>query len=277
MTSIVIIGSGRLGQACAQAIASMGNVSVLTSSDIDIGNPESVDRVLERADWVINTAAYTDVDGCETHTQKAHRVNADGARHVARRCATIQARLVHISTDYVFDGAGTTPYGETDPVAPVSVYGQTKYLGEQAVVAECPDAYVFRVQWLYGAGGTDFVDAMHRLAQTQAEIRVVSDQWGSPTWTGSVAQALRAVIEHGAVPPGLYHMPSTGYTNWYAYACAILQNMPNAPVVIPVPTTAYPRSAQRPLNGRLNGEKLANYIDPLPDWNAALSAYLEAL
>lgn len=105
MTSIVIIGKGRLGQACAQAMASMGNVRVLTSSDIDIGDPESVDRALECADWVINTAAYTDVDGCETHTQKAHRVNADGARYVARRCATIQARLVHISTDYVFDGA----------------------------------------------------------------------------------------------------------------------------------------------------------------------------
>ena len=274
MTSIVIIGQGRLGQACAQVMGAMGDVRVLTSSVIDIGDPESVDRVLERTDWVINTAAYTDVDGCETHVKQAHRVNADGAANVARRCAVTRARLVHFSTDYVFDGSGDIPYCEGDSPAPLSVYGQTKYLGEQAVFAECPDAYVFRVQWLYGDGGTDFVDAMHRLSQTHSEISVVADQWGSPTWTHTVAQTIQAVIVHGSVPPGVYHMPSTGYTTWYDYAREIFQHMPKAPRVIPVPTTAYPRPAKRPLNGRLNGDRLAQYVAPLPDWQATVSTYL---
>lgn len=276
MTAIVIIGTGRLGQACANALQSIGSVKVLASADIDIGDSHSVAKMLTSADWVINTAAYTDVDGCESNAKKAHRVNARGPGILARQCMAIQSRLIHISTDYVFDGAGSTPYKETDPVAPLSIYGRTKSLGEQAVLAQCATAYIFRVQWLYGAGGSDFIDAMQRLGETEPEVLVVADQFGSPTWTMSVAQSIHAVIAHGSVPPGVYHMPSTGYTTWYDYACAIFKKMPNPPVVTPVPTTAYPRPAKRPLNGRLNGDKLARYISPLPHWETAMLNYLES-
>ncbi|MDG2264947.1 MAG: dTDP-4-dehydrorhamnose reductase [Candidatus Marinamargulisbacteria bacterium] len=276
MTAILIIGTGRLGQACADVLQSMGTVHVLSSADIDIGNPESVAQMVTAADWVVNTAAYTDVDGCEVNVKKAHRVNARGPGFVAQQCTAIQSRLIHISTDYVFDGTGSTPYRETDPVAPLSIYGHTKSLGEQSVLSQCSTAYIFRVQWLYGAGGSDFIDTMQRMGERESEVRVVADQWGAPTWTRTVAQSIQAVIAHGSIPPGVYHMPSTGYTTWYDYACAIFQKMPSPPVLTPVPTTAYSRPAKRPLNGRLNGETLARYIGPLPHWKPALLNYLES-
>ena len=192
---ILVIGAnGMLGQDLMTVLP--GELRGVDIGEIDITSPESVRKVLVtlKPDVVMNAAAYTDVDGCETNRDLAFAVNGEGVGHLARVSADIGAKLVQISTDYVFDGGKGSPYREDDPTGPLSVYGQSKLLGEQNARLN-PDHLIVRTQWLYGLHGKNFVETMLRLATERTELSVVDDQIGSPTWTVDLARAIRALID----------------------------------------------------------------------------------
>ena len=224
---------------------------------------------------VIHAAGYTDVDGAEREPERAHSDNAVATRHVARACAAAGIPLLLVSTDYVFDGSSRRPYRESDAVAPLGVYGRTKWEAEQAAREEHPEGTrIVRTQWLYGAGGRSFPDRILELARKQPDLRVVNDQVGSPTSVEALAPALWDLLALG--PPGTYHAACEGACSWWDLACATLElaGVRNVPVH-PVPSTEYPRPAPRPSFSVLDCSRLAALRGhPLPHWREALMRYL---
>ena len=193
----LIGGKGMLASAIRNCAGTAWNIAGLDLPEFDLTDRSLVESVLGNLspDVIINCAAYTDVDSCETNEELATRVNGEGPGHLARVAAKLGATLVHISTDYVFDGRKTSPYLETDPVGPLSAYGRSKLAGEQAVLASgLKRYYLVRTSWLYGPGGRNFVETIIRLAREREELRVVADQVGSPTYTGDLAQAIYQLL-----------------------------------------------------------------------------------
>jgi dTDP-4-dehydrorhamnose reductase len=242
--------------------------------EIDITSYDSVRTVLVtlKPAVVVNAAAYTDVDGCETGRETAFAVNGHGVGHLARVTTDIGAKLVHISTDYVFDGGKGTPYLEDDPTNPLSVYGASKLLGEENARLN-PDHLVVRTQWLYGRHGRNFVETMLKLAAERTELSVVDDQIGSPTLTVDLAEAIRALVKAGC--RGTYHAANAGFCSWNGFARTIFSEAGIAMVVKPMTTTELNRPAPRPLYSTLDCGKLirdAGY-HPRP-WQDALKQYL---
>ena len=273
----VIIGRGRLGQACAQYFK---KARVLSRSQCDITTMASINTALDPRDrLIINTAAYTAVDDCEKNQKDAYAINALGPLHLARWCHKNQASLIHISTDYVFDGKKETPYTESDPPNPINYYGYSKLIGEQQVISACDSAYIFRIQWLFGPTSAgrpdDFVVKIRDLATKKSELTVINDQVGSPSYSLDIASALYSLFgDQISLEHGLYHLRASGYASWYSLACASIQLPPRYPVrITPVSSAAYPQPAQRPLNSRLSTAKLDPIIR-LRHWQAALAAYL---
>jgi dTDP-4-dehydrorhamnose reductase len=240
-----------------------------------------VDAVLAevRPAVVCNAAAYTAVDAAETDEPAATLVNATAAGHLARACARHGARLVHVSTDYVFAGDGTRPYETDDPVGPRSVYGRTKLAGERAVRAALPDdSYVVRTAWVYGANGGNFVRTVARLERDRETIEVVDDQRGSPTWSADLARGLVA-LGHSDAPAGIYHGTNAGDTTWYGLARAVFAELGADPDrVRPTTTDRFPRPAPRPAYSVLSPAAwLAAGLPELPPWRDALArAFTEA-
>jgi dTDP-4-dehydrorhamnose reductase len=226
----------------------------LTHADLDIGDAEAVDRAVREVgpDLIINTAAYTAVDKAEAEPHQAARANAAGAENLARVAAQIRARLIHLSTDYVFDGAASRPYGPDSTANPLSVYGRTKLAGEAAVKMHLPQtSTIIRTSWVYAAEGRNFVRTMLRFMATQESVRVVGDQIGSPT----AASSLAGVIWTVAVSPriaGVYHWADAGVASWYDFAVAIAEEAAAAGLsrtgvrVEPIATEDYPTAAPRP-------------------------------
>jgi dTDP-4-dehydrorhamnose reductase len=243
-------GAGQLGRDLA---AIMGSDAVaLSHADLDITNADMVSAAVGEygPEAIVNCAAWTDVDGCEGDPARARRVNAEGARNVAR--AAGDAFVVQISTDYVFDGRATRPYTEADATNPVSEYGRSKLLGEEAVLASGARAAVVRSAWLYGAGTANFVAAILRAARTRDTLSVVDDQVGSPTSTPDLAGALVALIENGAT--GVLHGVNAGECSRFDFARAIFEEAALDPSrVEPVPTSVMPRPAARPAYAALDG------------------------
>jgi dTDP-4-dehydrorhamnose reductase len=232
----------------------------------------AVRRIMPQA--IVNCAAYTAVDLCETQTDLAFLVNAIGARNVAIAASEVSADLFHVSTDYVFDGTKDGDYTEYDAPNPISAYGRSKLAGEAYVRQLCAKSYVGRTQWLYGEGGKNFADTMLRLASERPELRVVDDQWGKPCYTGDVARQTKLLLESRQY--GLYHLASGGRTTWYRFAKAILERAgQGAHPITPITTADYPTPARRPASSALRNMNLDLTIgDSMPAWESGLDEFM---
>ena len=271
---IVVVGAnGMLGRDLMSLLGTTARG--IDIDDIDITSYESVERVLTalHPSVVINCAAYTDVDGCETNSDKAMEVNGEGVAYLAMVTRGLGAKLVQLSTDYVFDGGKGTPYLEDDPPHPLSIYGESKLAGEMNTRIN-PDHLIVRTQWLYGIHGKNFVETMLKLGSEKNELTVVDDQIGSPTWTVDLAQAVVALIEKGC--RGIYHAANAEFCSWNGFAQAIFEEAGFAVTVNPMTTEELNRPARRPLYSTLDCSKLTLDSGFQPQsWRAALHAYLK--
>lgn len=284
---ILLLGPrGQVGSALERALAVLGDVTPLTRENG--GNLEDVDELraaIRRLEphVIANAAAYTQVDRAEAEPERAERVNADAPRVLAAEAARLDAWLVHYSTDYVFDGSGTTPWREEDPPAPLSVYGATKWRGEQAVLASGCKHLLLRTQWIYAARGENFLRKILRRAAEQDVLEVGADQHGAPTGAELIAdvtaRALRLATGGEAVS-GTYHLAARGETTWHAYAQFIVAEARRRglalrvtePAIVPVATAASPGVARRPRNSRLDVAKLERALGlQLPDWRVGVA------
>ena len=236
-----------LGQDAVDLLRRTGHDVLATGRDtLDVTDPAACLDVVQAGDVVLNCAGWTAVDDAETHEAEAFAANAVGPANLARATAARGALLVHVSTDYVFDGAGSQPYAEDDPCAPRSAYGRTKLAGEWAVRALDPTALILRTAWLYGAHGACFPKTMARLASQRDRLDVVADQCGQPTWTADVAALALALVGADA-PGGIYHATSSGSATWFDFARAAVAAAGHDPgIVHPTTSAAYPRPAARP-------------------------------
>lgn len=270
-----------LGQAVVAAATRLGHdVVALSRAELDVTDADHVRRVIAAAEprAVVNCAAWTDVDGAETAEAAATAVNGDGAGNVARAAAETGARVVHVSTDYVFDGerghaAGGSgePWLESDPVNPLGAYGRSKLAGEQQVAAATDEHAIVRAAWLYGAGGRNFVDTMLALGEERDEVSVVTDQVGSPTWTVHLAEGLVELAERrGDV--GILHATGGGQCSWYELAVEVFDRAGVRCRVLPTTSDRFPRPARRPAYSVLGTERAEAPV--LPPWQDGVAAYL---
>ena len=268
----------------AEAARQRRDVLALTSSQWDITDPQLAGQVVQAGDVVINCAAFTNVDAAESNQARAYAINATGPEYIAQACARAGARLVHISTDYVFDGdfgdGAPRPYEPDDETGPLNLYGQTKLAGEQAVLAALPDAVVVRTAWVYtGGNGKDFVAAMRRLAVGDGTVEMVDDQTGTPTYVADLVSALLEVAD-GRVhaPEGIVHAANAGEATRCAQARAVFEGVGADPErVLPVTSAHNPRPAARPKYSALSGRQSERAgLSPLRPWREALTAALSA-
>lgn len=274
---LVTGANGMLAHDLVPALREAGHVvTAMGRADLDVTDPSECIAAAAGHDVVVNCAAWTRVDDAESKEADAFRVNAVGAANVARGATHAGARLVHVSTDYVFDGQAQEPYAAEHPPSPRSAYGRTKVAGEWAVRALCADSLVVRTAWLYGAGGSNFVATMLRLAAERDVLDVVDDQRGQPTWTRDLADLIRRLVEADA-PAGTYHGTSSGETTWHGLTRAIFEERGLDPErVRPTTTDAFPRPAPRPAYSVLSHATLeAAEVAPIRDWRAALSDFLK--
>jgi dTDP-4-dehydrorhamnose reductase len=275
MRLLVTGAAGMLGRDVVEAARDAGHEAVgLTVSDVDVVDAPVVDRALAdvRPGAVINCAAFTDVDAAEERAEEALAVNGRGAGNVAVAAAGVGAAIVHVSTDYVFDGAKAAPYVESDPPAPVSAYGRSKLEGERAVVAANPRHTIVRSSWLFGVGGSNFVATMLRLGAERDEVRVVTDQVGCPTFTRHLARALVELTQRQA--PGVLHVAGAGWCSWHDFAIEIFREARIDCRVEPATTAELGRPAPRPAYSVLVSERPD--APRLPSWRDGLAEYLAA-
>jgi len=269
---ILVTGAaGQLGRELMEVLASH-ELHGRDHRALDIANREAVVQTVEqvRPSWVINAAAYNDVDGAEAATELAFAVNASGPGYLAEAAARVGAEMVHISTDYVFDGRKGSPYNELDRADPLSVYGRSKYEGELQVQSAHPSPCVLRTAWLYGEYGKNFVEAILQAAERGGPLKVVADQVGSPTWTRHLARAIGELIE--TTSRGLFHVANAGACSRFEFARAIVQGRVE---VLPISADEAARPAPRPANSALVSARWqAAGLRPLPDWEHALTDYL---
>jgi dTDP-4-dehydrorhamnose reductase len=251
---------------------------------LDLLRPQAVRDVVRdaRPHWVINCAAYTQVDRAEQDRETAFAVNRDGAHLLAEAACAAQAWMLQVSTDFVFSGHSAAPYTEDDETGPLGVYGQSKRDGEVAVQQACANSIIVRTAWLYGVHGNNFVKTMLRLAAERDELRVVSDQTGTPTWTQDLVRALWDLMQKPQA--GVFHFSDAGQASWYEFACAIIDEARalgfpvQAQRVVPITTAEYPTPAQRPAYSVLSKTKIERLLaGPIPHWRDSLRAMLKEL
>jgi dTDP-4-dehydrorhamnose reductase len=265
--------SGLLGQQLAKEL-SRDQLTALTSKDADLRDHSRVRDVIRnsRPDWILLSAAYTDVDGCESNRDLAFAVNCEGAANVARAAREAKSRLLFLSTDYVFDGTKRSPYETSDVRNPTSVYGESKARAEEQLLEILPEVCIARTSWLFGHGGKCFPATILKLASTRPEISVVNDQRGSPTFTCDLASALVQLCR--AEARGIVHVTNSGDCTWYEFAKDIIR-MSGLPTAIkPVTTAEFPRPARRPAYSVLSPDSLHAYKIEVPAWQDALRRYL---
>ncbi len=282
--------TGMLGWALLDALPRSGFEAVPIPEDkVDIRDAEAVENAVAEAApaAVINAAAYTDVDGCESNVELARAVNADGAANVARAASDARAALIHISTDYVFGGGKKMPLLESEPANPQGVYANTKWEGEKAVRQEGGRWFIIRTSWLFGPNGRNFVDTMLRLGSEREEISVVNDQEGSPTYTvhlaAGISRLLDLYISRGFGETGIYHLTAAGHCDWHEFASRIFEACPGrVKNVKPISTYDYVESAGRPVAPRpaysvLNCDKIKKKFGiALPRWEVGLMEFLDS-
>lgn len=276
---VVITGAkGMLGQALQKELQ-RHQVLAADADMMNITDLKQVRRVLTdfRPEVVINCAAYTDVDACESHTDTAYSVNARGAGNLAVVCNELGSAMVQISTDYVFNGSTTGAYEEFAPVGPLGIYGKSKLAGEELVKSLCPRHYIVRTSWLFGPGGKNFVQTMLKLASERDVLTVVDDQRGRPTYTRDLAQAIESLIQSGLY--GVYHVTNSGECSWYQFAVDIMEQAGISKVELrPVTSQEFKRPAPRPANSVLGNRfwRIAGFPE-LRDYRQALQDYLDTM
>ncbi|MGF6166583.1 dTDP-4-dehydrorhamnose reductase [Pseudomonas moraviensis] len=292
---ILLLGkNGQVGWELQRSLAPLGELIALDRHQADglngdLSNPEALRATIRQVqpDVIVNAAAYTAVDKAESETELADRVNGIAAGVMAEEAAASGAWLVHYSTDYVFNGQGTAAWRETDAVAPVNHYGSSKLAGERAITASGCKHLIFRTSWVYGARGNNFAKTMLRLATDRETLSVVADQIGAPTGADLIAdvtaQALRQALQQPELA-GLYHLAAAGEVSWHGYASEVIAfakangELLAVKAIEPVETTAYPTPAHRPLNSRLNTQKLrATFSLHLPDWQSGVTRMLREI
>ena len=278
-------GSGQVGHCLKAQLEGCTELSVPDSSALNIADRRSVRQAVEtfRPDYIINAAAYTAVDKAESDAERAFAVNRDGARHLAEAAEVVGAAMLHISTDYVFDGTGGAPYDEAVQTAPQNIYGASKLTGEQAVLTACRRAVVMRTSWVFGAHGQNFVKTMLRLGRERDSLGVVADQYGAPTAAADIAAALITIVRRHtpgqlAERAGIYHYCGSPYASWFEFAETIFAEaaaqgvLAKIPAVKPIATADYPTPAKRPADSRLDCGKIRTVFGIGPcDWHSALS------
>jgi dTDP-4-dehydrorhamnose reductase len=271
---VTIFGAtGMLGKALVR-LWTNDEVTALGSSHADIRSPDQVDRVVAESnpEWIVLSAAYTDVDGCEINPTLAAAVNTQGAVNVAKASANSHAKLLFISTDYVFDGKNTTPYEANDPRRPINAYGKSKADAEQKILALLPDACVVRTSWLFGPGGKCFPDTILKLAATRPQVEVVNDQRGCPTYTFDLAEAIIKLCHADA--KGIVHGTNRGVCTWYDFAAETLRQAGSSTTVRPTTSDKFVRPAPRPSYSVLSDTSLTAYGIKMRDWQDTLPDFL---
>lgn len=282
---------GQIVRALIERAAGRGlDIVTLARPDFDLAEPAGARAAIERIrpDLVVNAAAYTAVDQAESEPDLALRINGEAAGAIAAAAAARDLPVIHISTDYVFDGLKPIPYREDDPAGPTSAYGRSKLAGEIAVRAGNPRHLILRTAWVHSHEGRNFVRTMLRLAETRDRVNVVSDQFGNPSYAPDIAEAILALapriaaLSEGDARFGTYHLAGTGDTSWAGFAAAIFDHLARrgmkAPALTPIATADYPTPAARPANSRLDCGKLADVFSlRLPHWSDALARGLDRL
>ncbi|MCG3748313.1 MULTISPECIES: dTDP-4-dehydrorhamnose reductase [Vibrio] len=281
---VLITGcNGQVGHCLTERLKNKAEILAHDYEGLDITDPVAVSKTVAdfKPDYIINAAAHTAVDRAEQEVELSNAINRDGPQYLAQAAENCGAVMLHISTDYVFDGEGDKPYLESDQTDPQGVYGQSKLAGEIAVAKSCKKHLILRTAWVFGEHGNNFVKTMLRLVPTRDDLNIVGDQFGGPTYAGDIADALIAMvgyIEQGQRPEwGVYHFTGMPYASWFEFATKIFQLaeskgvLAKQPKISSIPTSAYPTPAKRPANSRLDCRKIENQFGIKPsDWNSAL-------
>lgn len=278
---------GMLGTEIARQLKNSNIDYIGTDIDVDITKLEVLEDFANKnpkIDWIINCSAYTAVDKAEDDKDFANLLNNIGPKNISSVVKKINAKMIHISTDYVFDGTGTTPYTEDMDVKPIGVYGQTKADGEKSVIDSGCEYYIFRTAWLYGYDGKNFVYTMLKLMESKQELSVVSDQKGTPTFAGDLANCvIKTITSKNQIPCGIYHCTDLGEITWYDFACEIYKQgkatgkLSNECKINPCSTDEFPTKAKRPAYSVLSKEKIQQALGiALPMWNESLSVFMNS-
>ncbi|HXJ99936.1 MAG TPA: dTDP-4-dehydrorhamnose reductase [Gelidibacter sp.] len=275
-TKVLVTGAkGQLGQ-CIQSIAHQYptlNFLFVDKQQMDITNIIQISEFFKthKVDWCINCAAYTAVDQAENHKEEAYQINVLGTRNIAQLCQEYDVKLIHISTDFVFDGLKTSPYTERDATNPINVYGETKLKGELEVKAHCASHFIIRTSWLYSEFGHNFMKTMLRLASERDILRVVNDQIGSPTYALDLAEALLHIIQKDKDHYGVFHYSNQGQISWFEFAKTIFELVNHHIVLEQILTKDYPTLATRPLYSVLDTSKISEAFNlEIPFWKDGL-------
>lgn len=278
---------GMLGTEIARQLKNSNIDYIGTDIDVDITKLEVLEDFANKnpkIDWIINCSAYTAVDKAEDDKGFANLLNNIGPKNISSVAKKINAKMIHISTDYVFDGTGTTPYTEDMDVKPIGVYGQTKADGEKSVIDSGCEYYIFRTAWLYGYDGKNFVYTMLKLMESKQELSVVSDQKGTPTFAGDLANCvIKTITSKNQIPCGIYHCTDLGEITWYDFACEIYKQgkatgkLSNECKINPCSTDEFPTKAKRPAYSVLSKEKIQQTLGiALPMWNESLNVFMNS-
>jgi dTDP-4-dehydrorhamnose reductase len=258
-----------------------------TASDMDV-DITSLDALKnfskdKKIEWIINCSAYTAVDKAEDEADKAFKINADGVGNIALVAKEKRAKLIHLSTDYVFDGKKPGAYFESDATGPIGVYGKSKLKGEENILHTLTEYFIFRISWLYGHHGANFVHTMLRISGERDEVRVVNDQWGSPTFAEDVADLIIKVIKKNTSAYGIYHFTNGGRTNWFEFTHEIFRLAKNKGLIkkdikiTPVTAAEYPTKAKRPQNSFMSKDKIERMFGiKIRPWQESLAAFISA-
>lgn len=271
---------GQLGYDVVKELEKRNHIAIGTDiEEMDITDKNAVMDYIEKSDVdaVIHCAAYTAVDNAEDNVELCTKINVEGTENIAQACKAVDAKMIYISTDYVFDGQGTDFRNPDDECCPLNVYGLTKYQGEQAVQSILDKYYIVRISWVFGVNGKNFIKTMLKLGETHDKLTVVDDQIGSPTYTYDLARLLVDMVETDKY--GVYHATNEGTCSWYEFACEIFKQAGmNKVSVSPVDSSAYPAKAKRPSNSRMSKDKLDEMgFERLPHWQDAVGRYLEEI
>lgn len=283
---VIVTGAGgQLGQELVRTAPPAGQCIALQRADLDIGDAGQVSELVqrERPDVLINAAAYTAVDQAESEPEQAARINAEGPANLASACAAANVRLIHVSTDFVFDGSASTPYVPGSATSPLGEYGRSKLAGELSAGQILPSALIVRTGWVYSAFGNNFVKTMLRLMAERDELTVVADQVGTPTWARGLAEALWSAVDRPGLS-GLYHWSDAGVCSWYDFAVAIAEEshamglLTSQPRIRPIPASDYPTPARRPAFSVLDkSDSWRDFEIEGKHWRVQLRAMLQEL